>query len=45
MSTSAVVMMIVSMAVVWGGLLAAVLKLRGHPETEVPPESPEGHSV
>ena len=35
MSTSAVVMMIVAMVVVWGGLIAAILKLRGHPD---PPE-------
>ncbi|MCI0386035.1 methionine/alanine import family NSS transporter small subunit [Streptomyces sp. CNQ085] len=32
MSAGAVVMMIVAMAVVWGGLLAAVLRLRGHTE-------------
>ncbi|CAL9400542.1 MULTISPECIES: methionine/alanine import family NSS transporter small subunit [Streptomyces] len=32
MSAGAVVMMIVAMVVVWGGLLAAILKLRGHTE-------------
>ncbi|MTE18727.1 methionine/alanine import family NSS transporter small subunit [Streptomyces sp. TRM43335] len=32
MSAGAVVMMIVAMLVVWGGLLAAILKLRGHPD-------------
>lgn len=37
MSTGAVVMMVVSMVIVWGGLIAAILKLRGHPE-EMPPE-------
>ncbi|MFP8964088.1 methionine/alanine import family NSS transporter small subunit [Streptomyces nanhaiensis] len=32
MSAGAVAMMIVAMVVVWGGLLAAILKLRGHTE-------------
>ncbi|WP_016906895.1 methionine/alanine import family NSS transporter small subunit [Streptomyces xiaopingdaonensis] len=35
MSTSAIVMMVVAIAVVWGGMIAAILKLRGHPD---PPE-------
>lgn len=32
MSASAIVMMIVFIVVLWGGLLAAVLNLRAHPE-------------
>ncbi|WP_077690357.1 MULTISPECIES: methionine/alanine import family NSS transporter small subunit [Nocardiopsis] len=32
MSASAIVMMIVSIVLLWGGLLAAVLHLRRHPE-------------
>lgn len=32
MSTSAVIMMIVFIVVIWGGMLAAILKLRGHPD-------------
>lgn len=36
MSTSAVVMMIIAIVLVWGGLVAAIMKLRTHPE---PPES------
>ncbi|MFP3990841.1 methionine/alanine import family NSS transporter small subunit [Streptomyces sp. E11-3] len=40
MSTSAVVMMVVSMVIVWGGLIAALLKLRGHPDEPEP--GPEG---
>ncbi|MCC8478651.1 MetS family NSS transporter small subunit [Streptomyces sp. CS149] len=39
MSTSAIIMMIISMLIVWGGLVAAVLRLRQHPqpEDEMPP--------
>ncbi|MDT0302032.1 MULTISPECIES: methionine/alanine import family NSS transporter small subunit [Streptomonospora] len=32
MSTGAIVMLIVSAVIVWGGLAAAVLHLRRHPE-------------
>jgi hypothetical protein len=32
MSASAIVMMIVSITLLWGGLVAAVLHLRRHPE-------------
>ncbi|MEU3017857.1 MULTISPECIES: methionine/alanine import family NSS transporter small subunit [unclassified Nocardiopsis] len=32
MSTSAIVMMVVSIAVLWGGLAAAVIHLRRHPD-------------
>ncbi|OQO95027.1 methionine/alanine import family NSS transporter small subunit [Saccharomonospora piscinae] len=38
MSTGAIVMLIVSIAVVWGGLTLAILRLRKHPEV---PELPE----
>ncbi|MDK1476762.1 methionine/alanine import family NSS transporter small subunit [Streptomyces sp. 549] len=38
MSTGAIVMMIISIVIVWGGLIAAILKLRGHPQ-EVEPEA------
>jgi len=32
MSTSAIVMMAVSIIVLWGGLIASVIHLRRHPE-------------
>ncbi|MFB8762464.1 methionine/alanine import family NSS transporter small subunit [Nocardiopsis alba] len=32
MSASAIVMMVVSIIVLWGGLLGAVLHLRRHPD-------------
>ncbi len=32
MSTSAIVFMIFSMALIWGGLLLAILHLRKHPD-------------
>lgn len=32
MSTSAIVMMIVAVGIVWGGLTAALIQLRRHPE-------------
>ena len=32
MSTSAIVMMVISMAVLWGGLVAAVIHLIRNPE-------------
>ncbi len=35
MSASAIVMLIVSIGLVWGGLVLAILRLRKHPE---PPE-------
>ncbi|CAL9425237.1 methionine/alanine import family NSS transporter small subunit [Streptomyces albus] len=34
MSTGAVVMMAAAILIVWGGLVAAILKLRKHPEAE-----------
>lgn len=32
MSISAIVMMVISITVLWGGLIAAVLHLRRHPD-------------
>ena len=32
MSTSAIVMMVISIAVLWGGLVAAIIHLRRHPD-------------
>ncbi|HJE60464.1 MAG TPA: methionine/alanine import family NSS transporter small subunit [Nocardiopsis listeri] len=32
MSTSAIIMMVISIAVLWGGLITAVLHLRRHPD-------------
>ncbi|MFE1168506.1 methionine/alanine import family NSS transporter small subunit [Nocardiopsis sp. NPDC058789] len=32
MSTSAIVMMVISITVLWGGLVAAVIHLRRHPD-------------
>lgn len=36
MSVSAIAMMVIAIVVVWGGLGAAILRLRRHPE---PPET------
>ncbi|MBB6119982.1 methionine/alanine import family NSS transporter small subunit [Nocardiopsis algeriensis] len=33
MSTSAIIMLVVSITLVWGGLAAAMLHLHRHPET------------
>lgn len=43
MSAGAIVMMIIAIAIVWGGLLAAILQLRRHPEQPEPTE-PDGPS-
>lgn len=40
MSTSAIVMMIISIVVVWGGLVAAIIQLRRHPDA---PEDDQSH--
>ncbi|MES1964352.1 methionine/alanine import family NSS transporter small subunit [Psychrobacter sp. AH5] len=32
MTTSAIIFMIISMLLIWGGLLAAILHLRKHPD-------------
>ncbi|WP_079168823.1 MULTISPECIES: methionine/alanine import family NSS transporter small subunit [unclassified Streptomyces] len=36
MSAGAIVMMIVAIGIVWGGLIAAILRLRGHPDEPEP---------
>lgn len=42
MSTGAVVMLIVTATIVWGGLAAAIVQLRRHPESRDDGDS--GHS-
>lgn len=38
MSAGAIVMMIIAIVIVWGGLIAAIIRLRRHaPEPEAPP--------
>ena len=32
MTTSAIIFMIISMVLIWGGLIAAILHLRNHPD-------------
>ncbi|WP_082126581.1 methionine/alanine import family NSS transporter small subunit [Allosalinactinospora lopnorensis] len=32
MSTGAIVMMLIAVTIVWGGLIAAIIQLRRHPE-------------
>lgn len=34
MSTGAIVMMAAAILIVWGGLIAAILRLRKHPDPE-----------
>ncbi|AZL06905.1 MAG: methionine/alanine import family NSS transporter small subunit [Brevibacterium aurantiacum] len=34
MGTSAIVMMVIAMVTVWGGLIAAIMHLRKHPDQE-----------
>ena len=44
MSTSAVVMLIISIVMLWGGLIAAIINLRVRPtvdEASLPPVPPE----
>ncbi|MFG3404687.1 methionine/alanine import family NSS transporter small subunit [Streptomyces sp. NPDC048142] len=40
MSTSAIIMMIIAILIVWGGLVTAILRLRKHPDT--PEQMPPG---
>ncbi|QQB14544.1 MULTISPECIES: methionine/alanine import family NSS transporter small subunit [Brevibacterium] len=35
MEPSAIIMMIIAMVTVWGGLAAAIVHLRKHPDTDV----------
>ncbi|MFF3287420.1 methionine/alanine import family NSS transporter small subunit [Streptomyces sp. NPDC003023] len=44
MSASAIVMMTIAMIIIWGGLLAAILRLRKHPH-ETDPSSPGAHTA
>jgi hypothetical protein len=41
MSASAIAMMIIAILIVWGGLIAAVLRLRKHPDPpeQMPPDT------
>ncbi|MFG3496495.1 methionine/alanine import family NSS transporter small subunit [Streptomyces sp. NPDC047928] len=36
MSAGAITMMIIAIAIVWGGLVAAILRLRSHPDEPEP---------
>ncbi|WP_280416451.1 methionine/alanine import family NSS transporter small subunit [Nocardia carnea] len=40
MSTGAIIMLIISIVVVWGGLAGALLLIRRHPETPDDAENP-----
>ncbi|GAA2524104.1 MULTISPECIES: methionine/alanine import family NSS transporter small subunit [Streptomyces] len=43
MSTSAIIMLIVAIVIVWGGLVGAIVHLRRHPERpedDAPPAQP-----
>ncbi len=42
MTTSAIIFMIISMLLIWGGLLAAILHLRKHPDIPMS-ELPKDH--
>ncbi|GAA3766342.1 methionine/alanine import family NSS transporter small subunit [Salinactinospora qingdaonensis] len=42
MSAGAIAMMLIAIAIVWGGLIAAVLQLRRHPQ---PPEDSTGDTA
>ena len=44
MSTTAIIMMVVALVVVWGGLILAIVALRSRPErTEFPPGGEDDH--
>ncbi|MDT0270755.1 methionine/alanine import family NSS transporter small subunit [Streptomyces sp. DSM 44915] len=45
MSASAIVMMIVAMLVVWGGLVLAVINLRGNPDVPDPGADDVSHPL
>jgi hypothetical protein len=42
MTTSAIIFMIISMTLIWGGLIAAILHLRNHPDIPIN-QLPEDH--
>lgn len=41
MTTTAIIVMIIAMTVIWGGLAAAILNLRAHPEVLDGPADPD----
>lgn len=41
MSTTAIVMMVVSIVLVWGGLIASILFMRAHPQVDSVDPDPE----
>ncbi|MDF9878503.1 methionine/alanine import family NSS transporter small subunit [Cellulosimicrobium cellulans] len=44
MTTSALILLVLAIVVVWGGLLAAILRLRARPErTDYPPGDEDDH--
>jgi len=43
MSTSAIIFMIISMVLIWGGLIAAILHLRKHPDIPMSELSDDHH--
>jgi flagellar basal body-associated protein FliL len=44
MSASAIVMMIIAIVIIWGGMIAAILRLRKHPH-ETDPTPPGTHAA
>ncbi|CAM3105311.1 methionine/alanine import family NSS transporter small subunit [Stackebrandtia soli] len=42
MSTGAIIMLVISIVIVWGGLIGAILLLRAHPEDSDLPEAGSG---
>lgn len=42
MSASAIMMMIFAIVLLWGGMIAAIIKLRNHPEEPEPDEPGQG---
>ncbi|MCK1796273.1 methionine/alanine import family NSS transporter small subunit [Streptomyces sp. XM4193] len=42
MGASAIMMMVFAILLLWGGMVAAILKLRSHPEEPEPDEEPGG---
>lgn len=42
MSASAIMMMIFAIVLLWGGVIAAIVKLRNHPEDPEPDELEQG---
>ncbi|WP_338898688.1 methionine/alanine import family NSS transporter small subunit [Streptomyces sp. TG1A-60] len=38
MSAGAIIMMIIAILIVWGGLVLAIVRLRGHPDPQAEPD-------